>query len=227
MNINSFISNGTTIGTAIQEIMAYPSLLTWDNRIEKMYHDSYVPSLYEPSTWKGNEGSLYQVYSGYMNHNGFDLNFFPSNITDDSKVSYVANLINLYHDFVHAICEYESSDEDEMRLESFLLGNNPYGFAYFFDNCFRSPEINSKKYKHLRDVWEAEVFVDDFKRGQIAKHIFSYKLEELEHIDIYEVRRMLNVNPRTSFRAYSNSCGLRTVSDFFRGSEIRSNFDAS
>ena len=218
--LNSLLEKeNISIGKACEYILnSDQNLLRWDSQLESMYQDSYKPNSY-PVLSEPTGSTLLDVFSGYMNHNGFGENFFPFQEprTGNPKAIYAANLMNLYHDFIHAICEYESSDEDEMRLESFMMGQNPLGFGIFFSYCMKHPDINEQKYSHLRDVWHAKIYLEDFYRGQAAHCIIAHKLEDMIHTNIDTLRSSLNIASRKTLSNFANTCGLKTSEPFFSG----------
>lgn len=205
-----------SIGEAVQYILQTTPQLRWDHQLDDMYTHLYTPTFLSKHQ---TPNTLGEIAFRYMEHYELGENFFPFPISirkGMTKADYIASLLNLYHDYIHALGEYEASDEDEMRLESFLMGNNPLPFAIFFNACMMNKDIHLDKYKHLRDVWSAPIYWVDYERGEKASSLVSLKIEEVSDLPIDELRRNLKITPRTEFADPRNTCGLRKEIPFFK-----------
>lgn len=211
------IKQCSSIGNAVQFVLKQNPSLKWDKHLEDMHASLYIPSSI-PSESPYKKKSLGQLTQAYMKHYELGENFFPFEIEVKkgiSKKDYLACLLNYYHDSFHVLGSYEASDEDEMRLESFLLGYTPLAFSVFFQTCFKNPEINTAKYKHLRDVWAAPVYWEDYERGRKVEGLISFKIEDVLDIPVERLRKKMKIAPRVEFYDPKNTCGIRNQTPFF------------
>jgi ubiquinone biosynthesis protein COQ4 len=118
----------------------------------------------------------------------------------------------------HVLCEYETSDHDEVALQSFLCGQAPAVFGCFVTLLMRASNLDQTRYKHLRDVLDAPLDRQAFVRGRHAVAFVICDFAALAARSLPEVRRMLEIGPRAPRRdshELQNSCGGKRTRPYF------------
>jgi len=158
-------------------------------------------------------------YARYMQHFGLQFGFFPrgpSSVEEPSPLERAADMVGDHHDFVHVLGEYETSDDDEAAVQSFVCGQAPAAWSLFLRRTLASTEIHQPRYKHLRDVVDADLVMTDFRRGVAAGCVVALPFGELLEHPMAELRRSIRPREsRPSDAELRNSCQGVTERRFF------------
>lgn len=166
-------------------------------------------------------GSLGHAYARYMAHYRLTPDFFPIQAklgADATPTQYAVHRLNTCHDFLHVLGAYETSDEDEVAIQSFVFGVAPVALATFLAEAAVHPDIQRERYKHLRDIYAGHIQVEDFERGAAAASLLGERFEARLEEPLDSLRRRLGIAPRPLARlgrAGVNSCGGATALPFF------------
>jgi len=166
-------------------------------------------------------GSFGHAYARYMKHYRLSPDFFPIPTRLGAEVTptgYAVHRLNKSHDFFHVLGAYETSDADEVAVQSFVFGVAPVALAHFLAAAAVHPDIQSARYKHLRDIYSGPIQAEDFERGAAAASLLGTRLETLWEEPLEELRRRLGITAREPARlgpVGENSCGGFTVIPFF------------
>ncbi|WP_426732662.1 Coq4 family protein [Myxococcus faecalis] len=167
------------------------------------------------------EGSFGRCYAAYMAHYRLAPDFFPIQAELDPEATptrYAVHRLNKCHDFFHVLGAYETSDADEVAVQSFVFGLAPSALALFLAAASVHPDILRDKYKHLRDIYEGRIQAHDFVRGVAATALLGARLESLMEEPLDGLRQRLGLGARTDFRPGhpgENTCSGRSVPAFF------------
>jgi ubiquinone biosynthesis protein COQ4 len=169
-------------------------------------------------------GSLGAVLCDFRAWYGLVPDFFPvSFAAQASPLEFAASLLARDHDAYHVLCEYETSDADEVALQSFLCGQAPVVFACFVTTITRCPELGATGFKHLRDLLDSELDREAFSRGREAHPLITLDLSGRCGESLASLRRSLAIEPRRAQPAgpaLRNTCGGKRVAAYFRASGI-------
>lgn len=127
-------------------------------------------------------------------------------------------LLTRDHDAYHVLCEYETSDDDEVALQSFLCGQAPCVFAAFVASMLHAQDLEAQRFKHLRDLLDSELDMEAFMRGRRARTLVTCDLAALARRPVRQLRRALAIEPRAPrIRAETlqNTCGGRCAPAYF------------
>ena len=167
------------------------------------------------------EGSFGHAYARYMAHYRLSPDFFPIQArlgVDATPTQYAVHRLNTCHDFLHVLGAYETSDEDEVAIQSFAFGLAPVALATFLAEAARHPDLRQARYKHLRDIFSGGIQAEDFERGATASSLLGARFEALLEEPLELLRQRLGIAPRDPARlgrAGENSCGGFTTQPFF------------
>ncbi|WNG56768.1 hypothetical protein F0U59_19895 [Archangium gephyra] len=166
-------------------------------------------------------GSFGHAYAGYMEHYRLSPDFFPIQTrigADATPTQYAVHRLNKSHDFIHVLGAYETSDADEVAIQSFVFGMAPVALATFLAEAAVHPDIRHARYKHLRDIYAGHIQAKDFERGAAASALLGERLETLWEEPLEQLRRRLGIAARAPEylgRGGENSCGGFTTMPFF------------
>jgi ubiquinone biosynthesis protein COQ4 len=167
------------------------------------------------------EGSFGHCYAGFMRHYRLTPGFFPIQArlgADATPTQYAVHRLNACHDFLHVLGAYETSDADEVCIQSFVFGVAPVALATFLAEAAEHPDIHREGYKHLRDIYSGTIQVEDFERGAAASALLGERFESLLDMPLESVRQRLGIAARAPARMGRggvNSCGGYTAIPFF------------
>ncbi|MBM7115155.1 Coq4 family protein [Archangium primigenium] len=171
------------------------------------------------------EGSFGSCYARYMAHYRLSPDFFPIQArlgADATPTQYAVHRLNKCHDFMHVLGAYETSDADEVAVQSFVFGVAPVALASFLAEAAVHPDIQEGRYKHLRDIYAGHIQREDFERGVAAASLLGERFETLWEEPLVSLRRRLGIAARAPERHGQvgvNSCGGHTSLPFFAPSE--------
>jgi ubiquinone biosynthesis protein Coq4 len=166
-------------------------------------------------------GSFGHAYARYMEHYRLSPDFFPIQArlgADTTPTQYAAHRLNTCHDFIHVLGAYETSDEDEVAIQSFVFGMAPVALAVFLSEAAVHPDIRQARYKHLRDIYSGQIQTEDFERGAAASSLLGERFEALLGEPLEQLRQRFGIAARTPARLGRggvNSCGGFTTVPFF------------
>ncbi|MFP2932168.1 Coq4 family protein [Pyxidicoccus sp. 3LG] len=188
----------------------------------QLHAERWDPALPEPDDLTAlPEGSLGSCYARYMAHYRLSPDFFPIQSRlgpDATPTQYAVHRLNKCHDFLHVLGAYETSDSDEVSVQSFVFGLAPAALALFLAEAAVHPDIVRERYKHLRDIYSGHIQAQDFERGVAAMSLLGERFESLLEEPLHALRRRLGISERTLFllgHRGENSCGGFTVLPFF------------
>jgi ubiquinone biosynthesis protein COQ4 len=167
------------------------------------------------------EDSFGSCYARFMAHYQLTPGFFPIQArlgADATPTQYAVHRLNTCHDFLHVLGAYETSDEDEVSIQSFVFGVAPAALATFLAEAAQHPDLYREGYKHLRDIYSGPIQVEDFERGRAATSLLGERFESFLELPVESVRRRLGIAARASARLGRggiNSCGGYTAIPFF------------
>lgn len=167
------------------------------------------------------EDSFGHCYARFMAHYRLTPGFFPIEArlgADVTPTQYAVHRLNTCHDFLHVLGAYETSDADEVSIQSFVFGVAPVALATFLEEAARHPDIHREGYKHLRDIYSGTLQVEDFERGRAATSLLGERFESFMEWPLESVRRRLGISARAPEhlgRGGINSCGGYTAIPFF------------
>lgn len=188
----------------------------------RLHAERWDPALPEPEALASlPEGSFGSCYARYMAHYRLSPDFFPIQArlgADATPTQYAVHRLNKCHDFLHVLGAYETSDADEVAVQSFVFGIAPVALALFLAEAAVHPDIAQARYKHLRDIYSGHIQREDFERGAAAASLLGERFESLLEMPLDALRRRLGVSPRAPSllgRRGENSCGGFTSLPFF------------
>ncbi|HZH15322.1 MAG TPA: Coq4 family protein [Archangium sp.] len=189
---------------------------------QRLHAERWDPPIPEPGTLATMPvGSFGHAYARYMEHYRLSPDFFPIQTrlgADATPTQYAVHRLNKCHDFIHVLGAYETSDADEVAIQSFVFGMAPVALASFLALAAVHPDIRHERYKHLRDIYEGHIQAEDFERGSAAVALLGERLENLWEVPLERLRQRLGITARPPERlghAGENSCGGVTVIPFF------------
>lgn len=189
-------------------VLAHPALA---RRYEGRARDAQTPA--------SPPGSLGAVHAAFRTWYGLGPNFFPRELERSaSPLEFAACLLARDHDAYHVLCDYETSDADEVSLASFVCAQTPGVFACFVRLLERCPELADARFKHLRDLLDAAPDRDAMGRGRAARTLVTVDLPAACGEPLGALRRALAILPRrgaSSAARLHNTCGGRRVPPFF------------
>jgi hypothetical protein len=162
--------------------------------------------------------SLAAVLCEFRRHYALAPNFFPLSGSSARPLEYAAWLLARDHDAYHVLCEYETSDHDEVALQSFVCGQAPCVFAYFVSRVDHAAGLERACFKHLRDLLDAEIDRDAWTRGRRARPLLSLDVVAERGTDVGALRRSLAIEPRAARPCRAelrNTCGGKAARPFF------------
>lgn len=173
----------------------------------------------------GPPGSLAAAVSGFRAFYALGEGFFPSEpALDTGPLAFAARELARDHDAYHVLCEYETSDHDEVALQSLLCAQAPCVFGAFVAMVQCCPDLPARRYKHLRDLLDAELDREAVLRGQGARPLLGCDCQAQALQPLAALRSILLLGPRAARRAASeldNSCGGRRVQPFFQTAGVK------
>ncbi|PTL77143.1 Coq4 family protein [Vitiosangium sp. GDMCC 1.1324] len=188
----------------------------------QLHAERWDPALPEPEALTAMpEGSLGSCYARYMAHYRLSPDFFPIQArlgADATPTQYAVHRLNKCHDFIHVMGAYETSDSDEVAVQSFVFGMAPVALALFLAEAAVHPDISQTRYKHLRDIYLGQIQAEDFERGVSAVSLLGERFEALLEMPLEALRRRLGISARAPARLGhrgENSCGGFTSLPFF------------
>ena len=188
----------------------------------QLHAERWDPPLPEPGALaKLPVDSLGGCYTRYMEHYRLFPDFFPIQAklgADATPTQYAIHRLNKCHDFIHVLGAYETSDADEVAVQSFVFGMAPVALAPFLAEAAVHPDIQRDRYKHLRDIYAGPIQAEDFARGVAAAALLGERFEALLELPLATLRERLGIVPRASERLGQvgvNTCGGHTSLPFF------------
>ncbi|QRK11140.1 hypothetical protein JQX13_14335 [Archangium violaceum] len=188
----------------------------------QLHAERWDPPLPEPEALaKLPAGTLGNCYARYMEHYRLFPDFFPIQAklgADATPTQYAVHRLNKCHDFIHVLGAYETSDADEVAVESFVFGVAPVALASFLAEAAVHPDIQRDRYKHLRDIYSGHIQAEDFERGVAAAALLGERFETLWEEPLESLRRRLGLSARAPEHLGQtgvNSCGGYTSLPFF------------
>lgn len=166
-------------------------------------------------------GSLAAAVRGFRAFYQLGPDFFPAGqLAEAGPLAYAAFSLARDHDAYHVLCAYETSDHDEIALQSLLCAQAPCVFAAFVVAVQRSAEVVGLRYKHLRDLLQGELDLEAVQRGLRARPLLLCDCVARGHERLERLRSALELPPRTALptRAeLANTCGGKRHEPFFGG----------
>ncbi|HEX5747901.1 MAG TPA: Coq4 family protein [Archangium sp.] len=189
---------------------------------QRLHAERWDPPLPEPEALAALPvGSFGHAYARYMEHYRLSPDFFPIPTrlgADVTPTQYAVHRLNKSHDFLHVLGAYETSDEDEVAVQSFVFGMAPVALASFLAEAAVHPDIRQARYKHLRDIYSGHIQAEDFERGAAASALLGERVETLWEEPLEQLRQRLGIAARAPEhlgRGGENSCGGFTAIPFF------------
>lgn len=188
----------------------------------QLHAERWDPPLPEPEALaKLPTDTLGYCYARYMEHFRLSPDFFPIQAklgADATPTQYAVHRLNKCHDFLHVLGAYETSDADEVAVQSFVFGVAPVALASFLAEAAVHPDIQRERYKHLRDIYSGPIQAEDFERGASAASLLGERFETLWEVPLASLRRRLGIAARAPEHLGQvgvNSCGGYTALPFF------------
>lgn len=163
-------------------------------------------------------GTLGGEYLRFLAHYRLPRRFFPTGAEARARPSEFAALrLAEIHDFVHVLGEYETSDGDEVAIQSFVAGQAPVALALFLRDALGSPAAGGEAYVHLRQLPPRALSPEDVARGQAARPVLGVAFERELTTPVTTLRERLAVRPRVSAvdPSHGNSCSGAAVGPYF------------
>lgn len=166
-------------------------------------------------------GSLGRVLGGFLAWYGLEPGFFPRSgdaLAAMGPTDFAAHMLGVYHDVFHALTGYNTSDDDEVAIQSFLFGQAPVAFARFIAEVRSAPDLASApRYKHLRDILGRPLDPAALARGRAAAPLLDLDYEAAWSVPVEALQARLGIAPapRPAARSGRNSCGGRDDAHFF------------
>lgn len=156
-------------------------------------------------------GTLGSVYLGFLRHYRLDARFFPLDAAHRAAdpLGYLLQRLDKCHDLVHVLGGYETCDDDEVAIQSFMLGQSPLAVAGFFAAVQAAEALGVVRYKHLRHVIDAAISLSDVARGRDCVPLVYQPLEDLLHepLDALRARFRLPSRAGVTRALCHNTCG--------------------
>lgn len=188
----------------------------------RLYSERWDPALPEIDSFAAMPvGSFGNAYARYMEHYRLTPDFFPIQArlgADATPTQYAVHRLNKCHDILHVLGAYETSDSDEVAIQSFVFGVAPVALAVFLSEAEVHPDLMQERYKHLRDIYSGQIQAEDFERGAATASLLGERFEALWEVPLEPLRQRLAITARTPGllgRAGVNSCGGFTTLPFF------------
>lgn len=166
-------------------------------------------------------GALGRVLRDFLAWYGLEAGFFPRSgdaLAAMGPTDFAAHMLGVYHDVFHALTGHNTSDEDEVAIQSFLFGQAPVAFARFIAEVRGAPDLTSApRYKHLRDLLACPLDPAALARGRAAAPLLDLDYEAAWSVPVEALRARLGIEaaPRPRTRSGRNSCGGRDDAHFF------------
>lgn len=165
-------------------------------------------------------GTLARVLADFMAWYELQVGFFPSDagaLAAMDPTEFAAHMLAVYHDVLHVIAGHNTSDLDEVSLQSLLFGQAPIAFASFIARVRAAPDLaTALRYKHLRDLLACPLDREAAARGRAARPLLDLAFESLWYEPLVGLRRRLGLGPRTpAAGAERNTCGRPSGAHFF------------
>ncbi|MCP3143818.1 Coq4 family protein [Pyxidicoccus xibeiensis] len=222
------VSRRATLGETIPVLSRAEVLAASDAALlsvpgfRRLHAERWDPALPEPGDLTAlPEGSLGSCYARYMAHYRLSPDFFPIQSRlgpDATPTQYAVHRLNKCHDVFHVLGSYETSDADEVAVQSFVFGLAPAALALFLAEAAVHPDIVTERYKHLHDIYSSHLQAQDFERGVAAVSLLGERFESLMEQPLHVLRRRLGISERTpSLLGHQgeNSCAGFTSLPFF------------
>jgi ubiquinone biosynthesis protein Coq4 len=163
-------------------------------------------------------GSLGREYLRFLAHYQLPRRFFPTGAGAAVRPCvFAARRLAEIHDFVHLLGEYETSDADEVAIQSFIAGQAPVPLALFMRDAVGAPEAEADAYVHLRQLPPCVLSEVDVARGRAARAMLGVAFERELATPVTELRARFGVRPRVGVRdpSHRNTCSGAAVGPFF------------
>lgn len=169
-------------------------------------------------------GTLGAEYLGFLAHYELPPRFFPVGARDHrpghrpGPCEYAAGRLAEMHDLFHVIGEYETSDMDEVAIQSFMAGQAPVALALFLRAAWTHPDAATPPYRHLRMLVDGPISWPDVARGRRAALLLGLDAAAELNTPVTELRARLGVAPRaprTERETLRNTCGGVDVGPYF------------
>lgn len=148
------------------------------------------------------EGSLGQVYARHMLDAGLQPDFYPS-IAIQADAHYVLQRLRSIHDVVHVVTGYDTTEDGEIGLQSFLMGQLHWPFAMLIvgGTIFAAP-FQRRKHDFGRRM---QIIMEGWQMGVNARLLFAYDWNQAWSRPLSRVRDELGVSPSRLFDARHSS----------------------
>ncbi len=137
------------------------------------------------------ENSLGRTFAEHMKKNNLKVVFYPSlEDKEDDDISYLRKRARQTHDIHHVVLGYPAIDIGEMAISAFYLAQHRVPLSCmligvgFFIATFKQPH-------RIDELMEAIIM--GWTMGKRAKPVMGIKWEELFHLPISEVRKIVNI----------------------------------
>lgn len=174
------------------------------------------PGLDEATLAECPPGTLGGEYLRFLAHYRLPRRFFTAS-TGARPCEFAASRLAEIHDFVHVLGEYETSDDDEVAIQSFFAGQAPVVLALFLRDALGAPTAGGDAYVHLRQLPARALSPIDVARGRAARPLLGFAFELELRTPVSALRERLALRPRSSALASShgNSCSGAAVGPYF------------
>lgn len=225
VDLVSIIDRAPTLG-ALVETLVTPELLDASDRtlldepgFARDYHDRDRTGASEAELAACPPGSLGHEYLGFLRHYSLPFRFFPPRPSGASlrPTEHAALRLAELHDLFHVLGQYETSDADEVAIQSFVVGQAPVVLALFLRDALSSSVIDDPTYVHLRQIPARPLSHDDVARGRAAAFLLAADLERELSTPIEPLRARLGLRARTSVAdpGHTNTCSDVPAGPYF------------
>jgi len=224
-NSSSLVDHAPTLGSLIERLVT-PALLDASDRalladpgFSRDYHGRPRPRPREDELAACPPGSLGHEYLRFLAHYRLPMRFFPNALepTKRRPTEHAAMRLVELHDLIHVLGRYETSDGDEVAIQSFVAGQAPVVLALFLRDALGSPTIDEPAYVHLRQLPARPLSRDDVARGRAARSLLAAALERELPTPLEPLRTRLGLRTRVRVPdpGHTNSCGGAPVGPYF------------
>jgi len=173
---------------------------TKNKNFRDLYRSLYLPkAISQESLLAHPNGSLGHAYGRFLQQNKLQADFYPQ-IFPKSELDYLTLRMRQTHDIFHVLTGFESSLEDELALQSFLVAQlgSPFSALLITAGLLHTLKSSPQKLRHLFSSLSL-----GFNLGRQSTFLLGVPWEELWNQPLDELRRIYRIESSSRLPASS------------------------